>query len=39
MGIIIGSLLAMGLAAVIAKKLDKSTDYKTPKGKYKKRYL
>lgn len=34
-----GTLLALALAAIIAKKLEDSTDYKTPKGKHKKRYM
>lgn len=38
MGIIIGTLIAQGLAFVIAKKLENSTDYKLPVGKYKNRY-
>jgi hypothetical protein len=33
-----GALIAIGIAYAIAKKLDDSSDYKTPKGKYKNRY-
>lgn len=32
------ALIAMALAAYIAKKLDDSTDYRPPKGKDKNRY-
>lgn len=31
-------LIALGLAYLVAKKLDDSGDYKQPKGKYKNRY-
>ncbi len=30
--------IAIGIAYLIAKKLDKAGEYKTPKGKYKNRY-
>ena len=31
-------LISFGIAYLIAKKLDDSTDYKSPKGKHKNRY-
>ena len=34
----IATAIAMGAAALIAKQLDKSSEYKTPKGKNKNRY-
>ena len=31
-------IIAIGIAYVLVKKLDKMSDYKEPKGKYKNRY-
>lgn len=31
-------IVTIGISAIIAKALDRSTDYKSPKGKYRKRY-
>ncbi len=34
----IGAVIAIGIGAYIAKKLDDASDYKQPKGKHKDRY-